>query len=226
MGIFSRFADIVNSNISALLDKAEDPEKMIKLIIQEMEDTLVEVRSDSAKAIADKKELSRKIVSLEEQADDWANKASLALSKEREDLARAALIEKQKLLDIIKELKNEATLVEDTIEKLTGEVSKLEAKIIETRAKQQALLIRNSAAGGRRNIQKHLYRSQTDETMAKFDQFSRKIDELDAEADLYAQSNSKRSLHDEFAELQAQDEIEKELAELKQKMNKGAGDKE
>ncbi|MDC0612116.1 PspA/IM30 family protein, partial [Vibrio sp.] len=181
---------------------------------------------DSAKAIADKKELSRKIVSLEEQADDWANKASLALSKEREDLARAALIEKQKLLDIIKELKNEATLVEDTIEKLTGEVSKLEAKIIETRAKQQALLIRNSAAGGRRNIQKHLYRSQTDEAMAKFDQFSRKIDELDAEADLYAQSNSKRSLHDEFAELQAQDEIEKELAELKQKMNKGAGDKE
>ncbi|EOW9238549.1 phage shock protein PspA [Vibrio cholerae] len=218
MGIFSRFADIVNSNISALLDKAEDPEKMIRLIIQEMEDTLVEVRTNSAKAMADKKELARKVESIEQQLEDWQNKATLALTKQREDLARAALIEKQKLQHVLKGLHTEQTLVEETIEKLTGEIGKLETKITETRAKQQALAIRSQAASHRRDVQCHLHAGRTEEAMAKFEQFSRKVDELEAEADLYAQSGQARSLEHEFAELQAQDEIEKELNKLKAQM--------
>lgn len=218
MGIFSRFADIVNSNISALLDKAEDPEKMIRLIIQEMEDTLVEVRTNSAKAIADKKELARKVEALEQQIEDWQTKATLALNKQRDDLARGALIEKQKLQKVLKGLHTEQTLVEETIDKLTGEIAKLESKITETRAKQQALAIRNQTAGHRRDVQRHLHTSRTDEAMAKFEQYSRKVDELEAEADLYAQSG--KSLDQEFAELQAQDEIEQELAKLKEEMNK------
>ncbi|GIB51780.1 phage shock protein A [Vibrio cholerae] len=218
MGIFSRFADIVNSNISALLDKAEDPEKMIRLIIQEMEDTLVEVRTNSAKAMADKKELARKVESIEQQLVDWQNKATLALTKQREDLARAALIEKQKLQHVLKGLHTEQTLVEETIEKLTGEIGKLETKITETRAKQQALAIRSQAASHRRDVQRHLHAGRSEEAMAKFEQFSRKVDELEAEADLYAQSGQARSLEQEFAELQAQDEIEKELNKLKAQM--------
>ncbi|HDL9481369.1 TPA: phage shock protein PspA [Vibrio cholerae] len=218
MGIFSRFADIVNSNISALLDKAEDPEKMIRLIIQEMEDTLVEVRTNSAKAMADKKELARKVESIEQQLEDWQNKATLALTKQREDLARAALIEKQKLQHVLKGLHTEQTLVEETIEKLTGEIGKLETKITETRAKQQALAIRSQAASHRRDVQRHLHAGRTEEAMAKFEQFSRKVDELEAEADLYAQSGQARSLEQKFAELQAQDEIEKELNKLKAQM--------
>ncbi|WP_462053150.1 phage shock protein PspA [Vibrio cholerae] len=218
MGIFSRFADIVNSNISALLDKAEDPEKMIRLIIQEMEDTLVEVRTNSAKAMADKKELARKVGSIVQQLEDWQNKATLALTKQREDLARAALIEKQKLQHVLKGLHTEQTLVEETIEKLTGEIGKLETKITETRAKQQALAIRSQAASHRRDVQRHLHAGRSEEAMAKFEQFSRKVDELEAEADLYAQSGQARSLEQEFAELQAQDEIEKELNKLKDQM--------
>lgn len=218
MGIFSRFAGIVNSNISALLDKAEDPEKMIRLIIQEMEDTLVEVRTNSAKAMADKKELARKVESIEQQLEDWQNKATLALTKQREDLARAALIEKQKLQHVLKGLHTEQMLVEETIEKLTGEIGKLETKITETRAKQQALAIRSQAASHRRDVQRHLHAGRTEEAMAKFEQFSRKVDELEAEADLYAQSGQARSLEQEFAELQAQDEIEKELNKLKAQM--------
>jgi phage shock protein A len=218
MGIFSRFADIVNSNISALLDKAEDPEKMIRLILQEMEDTLVEVRTNSAKAIADKKELARRVEGLETQIDEWQQKAALALAKQREDLARAALIEKQKLQDVVKSLHTEQTLVEETIEKLTGEISKLEAKINETRAKQQALVIRREAAGNRRDVQKHLHTARTNEAFSKFEQYERKIDEMEAEADSYAMSGQGKSLDQEFAELQAQDEIEQELAKMKQQM--------
>ena len=218
MGIFSRFADIVNSNISALLDKAEDPEKMIRLIIQEMEDTLVEVRTNSAKAIADKKELARKVEAIDDQVQDWQQKATLALTKQRDDLARAALIEKQKLQDVLKGLHTEQTLVEETINKLTGEIGKLESKITETRAKQQALAIRSQTASNRRDVQRHLHTARTNEAMAKFDQYSRKIDELEAEADLYAKTGQGKSLDQEFAELQAQDEIEQELAKLKQQM--------
>jgi phage shock protein A len=217
MGIFSRFADIVNSNISSLLDKAEDPSKMIRLIIQEMEDTLVEVRTNLAKAIADKKELARRVGKIESQVEDWQTKASLALSKSREDLARAALIEKQKLQKVVAELHTEQTLVEETIDKLGQEVKKLEAKILETRARQQTLTMRQTVAGNRKQVQEQLHAGRTAEAMAKFDQFEKKIDRLEADADSYAVSESP-SLDAQFADLQAEEEIEQELNKLKQSM--------
>ncbi|MPW36692.1 phage shock protein PspA [Vibrio sp. B1Z05] len=219
MSIFSRFADIVNSNINSLLDKAEDPEKMIRLIIQEMEDTLVEVRTNSAKALAERKDLQRRIIQVEEQVGDWQQKASLALSREREELARAALIEKQRMSKVLASLQTEQTLLEETITKLSDEVGKLENKINETRARQSALVMRQNTAKSRKDIQQHLHNSRTKDTLAKFEQYEQKIDRLEADADSY-QMGQESNLDDQFAQLQADDEIEKELQKMKDNVNK------
>ncbi|WP_025820094.1 phage shock protein PspA [Shewanella marina] len=216
MGIFSRFADIINSNISSLLDKAEDPEKMVRLIIQEMEDTLVEVRSTSAKVLAEKKEILRRVARVEAQVNDWQQKAELALSKDREDLATAALVEKQKTNDMAKSLHAELIVVEEHIERLKEEVSQLQDKLTDAKARQKTIILRKQTATSRLDVKRQLDSSKIDNAMLKFEQYERRVEGLEAEVEAY--DLGKNKLDDEFAALKAEDNVKAELEALKAKM--------
>lgn len=216
MGIFSRFSDIINSNINSLLDKAEDPEKMVRLIIQEMEDTLVEVRSASAKTIANKKEVSGQISKLGGEAKDWEAKAELALSKEREDLARAALQEKKKCEDAVETLSKEFEIIEGQIGKLQDETAQLQDKLADAKARQKTIIMRQKTASSRLEVKKSLDSTKIDSAMGRFEQYERKIDDLESQVEAY--DLGKKTLNDEFAELESDGKVEDELAALKKKM--------
>ncbi|MBY5993792.1 phage shock protein PspA [Ferrimonas balearica] len=219
MGIFSRFADIVNSNLSALLDKAEDPEKMVRLIIQEMEDTLVEVRSTSAKVLAEKKEMLRRVERAERQVGEWQAKAELALNKGREDLAKAALAEKQKAAELVEALKGELVNIEEQIERLKEEIGQLQEKLNDARARQKTIIMRTQTASSRLDVKRQLDSSKIDQAMNKFEQYERRIEGLEAEVESYDLGQA-RTLEDEFAALEAEDKVNQELEAMKKKMAK------
>jgi phage shock protein A len=216
MGIFSRFTDIVNSNINAILDKAEDPEKLVRLMIQEMEDTLVEVRSTAARAIADKKEISRSLNKLDQEARDWQAKAELALDKEREDLAKAALAEKARATGAAEGLRNQQKTITDGLEKLNDDIVRLEEKLVDAKTRQQAIFARHQTATRRLEVRKRLHSYKIDDALLKFDHFERRIDDLEAHAESYDLGN-KKDLKSEFSELETEDAVAKELRELKSK---------
>ncbi|WP_298769366.1 phage shock protein PspA [uncultured Shewanella sp.] len=217
MGIFSRFADIVNSNISALLDKAEDPEKMVRLIIQEMEDTLVEVRSTSAKVIAEKKDIVRRASHADAQGQDWQDKAELALSKDREDLAKAALAEKRKADDVSARLRDELLIIEEQIQKLKEEITTLQEKLADAKVRQKAMIMRKQTASSRLEVKRQLDSGKIDQAMNKFEQYERRIEGMESQVDAYELGNQP-SLKDEFAALEAEDSVNAELAALKKKV--------
>ena len=218
MGIFSRLSDIINSNISSLLDKAEDPEKMIRMVIQEMEETLVEVRSTTAKIIADKKELARRNEKLAKQAQDWQLKAELALSKQREDLAKAALLEKAQVNDVIELVKEDTVKLDESLDKLTREIEQLQVKLNDARARQKAMLMRHSATQSRQAVNSKLYSTNIDNAMNRFEHFERKIETMESEIE--ATVIGRKGIAAEFDALEKEGKIEQELAALKAKLEK------
>lgn len=216
MGVFSRFTDIINSNINNLLDKAEDPAKMVRLIIQEMEDTLVEVRSSSAKTLADKKELTRQVNRFEQDAAQWQDKAELALSKDREDLARAALMEKKKSSENSQSLLDELSHADEHIGKLQNEIVQLQDKLSDAKARQKAMIIREKSVSTRLKVKENIHSTRVNDALSRFDHYERKIDGLEAEVDSYDLGG--KSLADEIAELATDDKVDDELAQLKAKI--------
>lgn len=217
MGLFSRLGDIINSNINSMLDNAENPEKIARLIIQEMEDTLVEVRTAAARAMADKKEMEREIAHYSSVRDDWNNKAELAIDKGREDLARGALLAKQKADAEIARRQDAMTAADEAFHKRQEDLAKLQDKLSEAKAKHRALMMRREAAEQRIRMRTQTHDGKVDEALARYANIERKVDEMEAYADTI--KGREPSLEAEFAALERNDAVEAELEALKAKRN-------
>ncbi len=222
MGIFSRTRDIIAANFSDLLDKADDPSKMIRMIILEMEETLVEVRASAARTIADQKEMHRHTVKLERLQADWAEKAQLALSKDREDLARAALVERQKAADMADQLKGEIAVLDDSLRAFELDIDKLQTRLREARSRQTAIAARLESAENRVKLRTLLASERVDEAMARFDQLERRVDYAEGRADALnlADGSGKPSLADEISALAGADKVDAELEAMKRALGK------
>ena len=219
MSIFNRLSDIINSNISSLLDKAEDPEKMIRMVIQEMEETLVEARSGTAKVIAEKKTLSRRSEQYKKQAADWETKAELALSKGREDLAKAALNEKANINSTVDITEADLAKLDETLDKLSSEIEQLQAKLNDARARQKTIVMRTKATNSRLDVSRQLHNYSIDNAMDKFEYYEKKIDQMEGQMEGSKIHQEKRGLQNEFDDLARQESIDQELEELKTKLN-------
>ena len=214
MGIFSRFSDIVNANINAVLEKAEDPEKIIRLMIQEMEDTLVEIRSAAAKCIADRKELTRHIAHLENENVEWARRAELAVRREREDLARAALVEKQAIADQVDHMNGELENLDGQLEKFNSDITQLQGKLTDAKTRQRSIVIRHKTASSQLSARKHIHSDRLDEMMYRFETAEKRIDRVESESEAVAMGRG-ANLADEIAGLEGDDRVEAELEKLK-----------
>jgi phage shock protein A len=217
MGIFSRTRDIVAANMTDLLDRAEDPAKMIRMIILEMEETLVEVRASAARTIADQKEMRRHIAKLENLQANWTEKAELALSKDREDLAKAALIERQKAADMADQLKAEIEVLDDALQASEADIAKLQQKLREARARQNAIAARMESAHNRMRLREAYSGARGEDAFSRFEVLERRVDLAEGRADAAGMGEPK-TLEDQFSELRSSDKVDAELEALKARL--------
>ncbi|MBK8631208.1 MAG: phage shock protein PspA [Sphingomonadales bacterium] len=215
MGIFSRARDILAANVTDMLDRAEDPAKMVRMIIMEMEETLIEVRASAARTIADQKELRRHLVKLDGLQTSWKEKAELALSKDREDLAKAALVERQKAADMAVRIEAEIALLDEALNANEEDIAKLQAKLREARSRQSALATRLEAATNRIRLREAYSGPKVDEAFSRFDVMERRVDMAEGRADALALGALPKTLEEEIADLQSSEKVEAELAALK-----------
>lgn len=220
MGIFSRTRDIIAANVTDLLDRAEDPAKMIRMIILEMEETLVEVRASAARTIADQKEMRRHIAKLDSLQESWTEKAQLALSKDREDLAKAALVEKQKAADMAEQLRHEIAVLDDALAASEEDIAKLQGKLREARARQNSLSARMQSAENRLRVREAYAGEKVNDAFARFDMLERRVDLAEGRADAMGLGQQPKTLEEEIAELKSSDKVDAELAALKASMTR------
>ena len=217
MGIFSRLADIVNSNINAILDRAQDPEKIIRLIIQEMEDTLVEVRSQAVRTIAEKKEMERRLDGLRRERDEWQRRAELALTKGREDLAKGALAAKARLEDTLQREANQLALVQAALDKQNDDIAQLQAKLADAKSREKGLAARHKTASSRIRIRTNLYDERIVDAFARFEEVERALDEMEGKVEAF-ELGRRPGVGDEIVGLEKDARVEEELAALKARL--------
>ena len=217
MGIFSRLADIVNSNINAILDRAQDPEKIIRLIIQEMEDTLVEVRSSAVRTIAEKKEIERRVATLEREQEEWQRRAELAVTKAREDLAKAALHAKARVIEALSALQRQHQQIEEALARQNEDIGKLQAKLADAKTREKAIVARQKTAVNRIKLRTHLYDERITDAFARFEQVEHALDQVEGKVEAFDLGRG-RTLADELAGLEAENGVDEELKALKERL--------
>jgi phage shock protein A len=218
MGIFSRLTDIVNSNLNSILDRAEDPEKLIRLVIQEMEDTLVEVRSSTVRTIAERKEIERKLNQLGREMDEWQRKAELALSRDRDDLAKGALVAKSKIAEQIDVLEHQLVHIEEALAKSSEDISRLQEKLTDAKKREKAIVLRHKSAASRLKVNTQLHDDRINDAFARFEQVERNLDELEGRAESL-DIGRRKTLAEEFSDFEASTKVEQELADLKARLH-------
>lgn len=219
MGIFTRLADIINSNVNTILDHAEDPEKIIRLIIREMEETLVEVRAAAAKTIAEKKGIQRALKRLHEAQAEWQRKAEVALAKDREDLSKAALIEKTKLADDAGQLEDELAALENALAKGEEDIAKLDAKLREATTKRKAMTARQDTAASRLRVRRQLHDGRVEDAFSRFEIVEKRLDMAEGKVEAFDLGPA-RTLTEEIGELEVESAVEAELAAMKARLAK------
>ena len=216
MGIFSRTRDIVAANFTDLLDKAEDPAKMIRMIILEMEETLVEVRATAARTIADQKEMRRHIGKLGSLESSWEEKAELALSKGREDLAKAALVEKQKATDMADRMQVEIVVLDDALKASEADIAKLQSKLRDARVRQSAIATRMESAHQSIRVREAYSGERVQDAFSRFDILEKRADLAEGRAEALAMGATK-TLEEEIDELKSSEKVDAALEALKAK---------
>ena len=223
MGIFSRTRDIIAANVADMLDRADDPSKTIRMIILEMEETLVEVRASAARTIADQKEMRRHIAKLDQVQAGWIEKAELALSKGREDLAKAALVERQKATVLAEQLQGEVAALDEALQSSEADIAKLQGKLREARARQNAIATRLESAHNRERMREMYAGEKTQDAFARFEMLERRADMAEGRADALSLGSGPKTLEEEIAELRGADAVDEELARLKARFESKEG---
>ncbi len=221
MGIFSRLADIVNSNLNALLASAEDPEKIIRLIIQEMEDTLVEVRSSAVRSIAERRDLERKVEALKREEDDWQAKAELALTRGREDLARGALLARSHRAQARASLDKQVAQLVGALAQQNEDIGKLQTKLADAKAREQTFAQRRTTAGNRIKVREKLHDERINDAFLRFETAERQLDQMEGRVEAYdlgRQPSRGPTLDEELANLAADASMNDELESLKARL--------
>ena len=217
MGIFSRTRDIIAANMTDMLDRAEDPAKMIRMIILEMEETLVEVRAGAARTIADQKEMRRHIAKLGNLEASWEEKAELALSKGREDLAKAALVERQKATDMAEQLTTEIATLDESLKAAEEDIAKLQTKLREARTRQNSILTRMESAQNRFKAREAYAGERVQDAFSRFEILERRADLAEGRADVMGLGGNPKTLEEEIAELKSSEKVDAALEALKAK---------